>query len=124
MPSPFPGMDPYLEGDMWTTVHFQLAAEIVHQLAPKLRPRYVAWAERYQVLENPEAVAITSGSSYPDVGIVSTGRAASEAARTATVSVPVRMTTVMPQPVPHVRMVIRDSARRKLVTVIEIGNGP
>ena len=29
MPSPFPGMDPYLEGALWTTVHFSLSAEIV-----------------------------------------------------------------------------------------------
>ncbi len=40
MPSPFPGMDPYLEGSLWTTFHFSLAAEIVRQLAPKVRPRY------------------------------------------------------------------------------------
>jgi hypothetical protein len=41
MPSPFPGMDPYLEGALWTTVHFSLSAEIVRQLAPKVRPRVV-----------------------------------------------------------------------------------
>jgi Protein of unknown function (DUF4058) len=42
MPSPFPGMDPYLEGDLWTTVHSMFAATIVLQLAPQIRPRYVA----------------------------------------------------------------------------------
>jgi hypothetical protein len=48
MPSPFPGMDPYLEGALWTTVHFSLSAEIVRQLAPKLRPRYLVLpAERF-----------------------------------------------------------------------------
>ena len=26
-------MDPYLEGALWTTVHFSLSAEIVRQLA-------------------------------------------------------------------------------------------
>src|SRR5881396_2152160 len=41
MPSPFPGMDPYLEGELWTTVHFSLSADIVRQLAPQLRPRYL-----------------------------------------------------------------------------------
>ena len=34
MPNPFPGMDPYLEGDLWTTVHTDLCAEIARQLAP------------------------------------------------------------------------------------------
>lgn len=36
MPSPFPRMDPYLEGSLWTTFHFSLAAEIVRQLAPRV----------------------------------------------------------------------------------------
>ncbi len=53
MPSPFPGMDPYLEGSLWTTVHFSLSAEIVRQLAPRLRPRYLVLpAERF-VMESP-----------------------------------------------------------------------
>src|SRR6266480_2219460 len=42
MPSPFPGMDPYLEGTYWMTFHTQMIAEIARQLAPKLRPRYLA----------------------------------------------------------------------------------
>ena len=41
MPSPFPGMDPYLEGALWTTFHFAFGAVIVRQLAPRLRPRYL-----------------------------------------------------------------------------------
>jgi len=35
-------MDPYLEGALWTTLHHSLGTEIIRQLAPKLRPRYVA----------------------------------------------------------------------------------
>jgi Protein of unknown function (DUF4058) len=47
-------MDPYLEGALWTTVHFSLSAEIVRQLAPKLRPRYLVLpAERF-VTETPQ----------------------------------------------------------------------
>jgi hypothetical protein len=29
MPSPFPGMDPDLEGALWTTLHHSLGSEIV-----------------------------------------------------------------------------------------------
>src|SRR5262249_42126321 len=50
MPNPFPGMDPYLEGDLWTTVHTDLCAEIARQLSPKLRPKYVALSTRRGVL--------------------------------------------------------------------------
>ena len=42
MPSPFPGMDPYLEGSLWPDVHQRLATEISDVLTPRLRPRYVA----------------------------------------------------------------------------------
>jgi hypothetical protein len=60
MPSPFPGMDPYVEDTWWTTVHFSLSAEFVRLLAPKLRPRYLVLpAERF-VMETPESVAITA----------------------------------------------------------------
>jgi Protein of unknown function (DUF4058) len=56
VPSPFPGMDPYLEGSLWTTVHAQLSAEIARQLAPKLRPRYLAFTNERTVM--PEAVPL------------------------------------------------------------------
>ena len=42
MPSPFPGMDPYLEGEEWSDVHQALGAQIRKQLAPAIAPKYVA----------------------------------------------------------------------------------
>jgi hypothetical protein len=43
MPSPFPGMDPYLETpDLWPDVHHQLISEIQGTLNRLLRPHYVA----------------------------------------------------------------------------------
>jgi hypothetical protein len=41
MPTPFPGMDPYLEKrGIWSQVHTQLIVKIQDFLAPQLRPRY------------------------------------------------------------------------------------
>lgn len=37
MPSPFPGMDPYLEGYLWPDVHHRLASEIARQLGKMVR---------------------------------------------------------------------------------------
>src|SRR5258708_1463446 len=54
MPSPFPGMDPYLEGSLWTTVHAELAVEMARQLAPRLRPHYLALPQKRFVLANVE----------------------------------------------------------------------
>src|SRR6516165_11249254 len=46
MPSPFPGMDPYLESPViWPDVHHELISEIRAALNPSLVPRYVARVE-------------------------------------------------------------------------------
>lgn len=69
MPSPFPGMDPYLEGALWTTLHHGLGTEIVRQLAPKLRPRYVALPVERFVMDMTSGVSVTTTSIYPDVSV-------------------------------------------------------
>lgn len=41
MPSPFPGMNPYLEHpDRWPTVHNRLIVGLANLLAPCLLPKY------------------------------------------------------------------------------------
>jgi hypothetical protein len=41
MPSPFPGVDPYLEApEYWAEVHSRMIVAIADDLAPKVRPRY------------------------------------------------------------------------------------
>ena len=37
----FPGMDPFLEGSLWMSVHTQLWAVIAGELAPPVRPEYL-----------------------------------------------------------------------------------
>lgn len=120
MPSPFPGMDPYLEGSLWTTVHFSLSAEIVRQLAPKLRPRYLVLpAERF-VMESPESVAITTAEMYPDVGVTEHHSSDHWLRETAVLTPPLQIATVIPAPIPHVTIEIRDAANRELVTAVEL----
>ena len=44
MPSPFPGMDPYLEGYLWPDVYRRLATQICRQLArASIRAQTRAW---------------------------------------------------------------------------------
>ena len=118
MPSPFPGMDPYLEGNLWTSVHLHLASEVARQLTPRLQPRYVALPQQRFILDAPEDVAITAGDIYPDIGVVRAGPPAAGAA-SAVAEAPLQLITVMPSPVPHSWVEIRDVAERQLVTVIE-----
>src|SRR5262249_44772589 len=51
MPSPFPGMDPYLEARrLWRSVHLGLIYNIAADLQPQLVPRYVARPEERVLL--------------------------------------------------------------------------
>ena len=55
MPSPFPGMDPYLENpEIWPEVHSRLIVAIADVLAPNLHPNYYAAIEKRTYLNTPE----------------------------------------------------------------------
>ena len=119
MPSPFPGMDPYLEGALWTTFHFAFGAEIVRQLAPRLRPRYLVLPVERFVMETSDDIAITT-NIYPDVGVAKNLREVLATYTTSAIVAPLHLATVIPEAVPHVSIEIRDTANRQLVTAIEI----
>ena len=68
MPSPFPGMDPYLEGYLWPDVHSALAHTIRQQLAPQIQPKYVARLEISVIEDQNPAAEI--GIMYPDVEVI------------------------------------------------------
>jgi Protein of unknown function (DUF4058) len=72
MPSPFPGMDPYIEASrLWEDFHHDLISEIKHALASRLPERYVVRAgERSYValaVENEDQTR----SFQPDVAVAS-----------------------------------------------------
>ena len=68
MPSPFPGMNPFLENlDVWSTFHIQMLAAMADRLSAQVRPDYLvhmeAHIERQRYLEirdrrNRELVAV------------------------------------------------------------------
>jgi hypothetical protein len=119
MPNPFPGMDPYLEGDLWMTVHTDLCAEIARQLSPKLRPKHVALSTRRVVLAPPDENEGLVGQRFPDVGFLSSHRPTSSIGA-AVVFAPLNLPVSFPEPIPHVSVEIRDVAERRLVTCIEV----
>jgi len=120
MPSPFPGMDPYLESAEWTSVHHNLTSAIGRRLAPKVSPKYVVRTEERFVLEILDDVGMTRTSYYPDFGVAET-KATYEATQTHRgITPPVLLRALMPTPVPHVTLEIRSVTNRELVTAIEI----
>lgn len=120
MPSPFPGMDPYLEGPTWMSFHGQLIAEIARQLAPRLRPKYVALMDERVIWDAPDDdVWVDAVEARPDVAVVESPRAGMVSESSA-LAAPLTMATVMPTPVTHRSVEIRDVADRQLVCAIEV----
>lgn len=118
MPNPFPGMDPYLEGPLWTTVHAGLITEISRQLNPKIQPRYVALIEERIVIAPPDS-SETSQGRIPDVGIhAMNGPARSATAGSTTAPIVTRL--AKPEARSFKSIEIRESIGRRLVTIIEV----
>lgn len=123
MPSPFPGVDPYLEGYLWPDVHHALASKIRQHLTPQLRPRYTARLEVYVVEDSlPESEI---GILYPDVEVMQTRQQSQTPAMPASASVavtpaPLTLPVLQPVTVRLANVEIRDTAQNLLVTCIEI----
>jgi|SRR5581483_6225847 len=119
MPSPFPGMDPYLEGELWTSFHALFVPEIIRLLMPQLRPRYIALAQKYQIAVDSSDAKKAAAETYPDVRLVHTGTPSAPALTSAFGTAPLEMATVIAHSEPHLWIEIRDIKNRKLVTAIE-----
>lgn len=116
MPSPFPGMDPWLEEpDRWPAVHTRLITTLGDTLVAALKPRYVVVIEERVYIDHdpPEVmradVALTEGSRAPRHS-PSKGTSA---------VVPVLVPTVMAERVHEPLLTIR-SRDEEVVTVIEV----
>jgi hypothetical protein len=118
VPSPFPGMDPYLEHlTLWPGVHNGLIAALQLSLAPQLRPRYyVAIEERLYITEPDQRVFV----GRPDLAVV--GQPAAESARKPAPSASSVLTVQVPLPdeVRETYLEVRETGRDYVVTVVEI----
>lgn len=120
--SPFPGMDPYLEADMWPDVHHNLASEIQDVIAPQIAPKYIAKVEPRVIKDQSAQQDI--GIMYPDVGPFEKDSVAETPEKEmgkagitpSTLSVP----RVMEWEVRLPTVYLYDRQRQQLVTAIEI----
>lgn len=121
MPSPFPGMDPYIEHPhVWSDFHSDLAGEIRAQLNPEIRPRYVARLVplvTYDLIE----VAQTRGVR-PDVAVWQTDAPSAAAGDTAVAipPAPAESTVAIEMPLRLLSIEIHLVETLELVTAIEI----
>lgn len=120
MPTPFPGVDPYLERHgLWPDVHNRLIVSVADVLAPQLRPRYFVSIEERTYMVVPDDLLFTgradvtvvqpfggdplAGGAYSahDVGFV-------------TVELPV------PDELRETYLEIRSTADNRVVTMLEV----
>ena len=124
MGSPFPGMDPYLEGEMWQEFHGTLINTIRGQLMPQLRPKYVALLAKRYVVDRPAAGIGEPGIRviYPDLHVIERDDRLLRESAIAYGGVAPTAELVSPvgEEVPLLSLEIRDVAERRLVTLIEV----
>lgn len=123
MPSPFPGMDPFLEAQEWEDFHTRMITLVSDELAPHVRPRYVVRVERRVYLEHvPEE---PSHAARPDVLVLQRVRGQNAPATVAVTTAALEPPFVEAMlPVPEERreafLTIRDRGTMEVVTVIEL----
>src|SRR4029453_18683128 len=125
MPTPFPGMDPYLEHPaLWPDVHNGLIAELRNTLAPQLRPRYYVALEERTYLAEPAGLAFVShpdvtvvGSPTPAANRTSPGEAASMGVATLE---PVIIELPIPELVRETYLEVRLAQTHAVIAVLEL----
>ena len=119
MPTPFPGMDPYLEHPaLWPGVHNRLIAAIADDLGVRVAPRYYIGLEQRTYLLNPDDLVFVG---RPDVSVLTEGAEAGdgafwERAGAAVLEVDVPMT----DEVRETFLEIHEVGTERLVTVVEL----
>ncbi|HUE72390.1 MAG TPA: DUF4058 family protein [Pirellulaceae bacterium] len=120
MPSPFPGMDPFLEDQEWEDFHATFNTVMREELAPGVEPRYIVRVERRVYVEHGlgnddqvrwgDVAVLASGDPTPIAVAEPKARAAIE---------PVECILPMPQERRETFLVIRERETMEVVTVIE-----
>jgi hypothetical protein len=122
MPSPFPGMDPFIEGQVWEDFHHEFISDLRALLLPSVRPRYAVRVEHriyveYQPGEPDHFIR-------SDVSVIEEHRRLSSTrtggAATAIAVEPITLTLPMPERRRTAFLTVRDRATMEVVTVVEV----
>ena len=123
MPSPFPGMDPYLEEPaIWSGFHHAFLSSLQERLGPAVRPKYFVRVEEriYVAHEDDPAYRFI----VPDVRVIDAGRAGRPATGRGTgglvIAPPVPVVEMADPEIHEHRLEILDRVDRSVVTVIEM----
>ena len=119
MPSPFPGMDPYLEHPaIWPDVHQRLIVALADALGPQLRPRYRAAIEERVYVTDVEGPFFLG---RPDLSVIEIGPAAGPAMQAPVALVEPRIVQVpLLDRIREGYLEVREIATGDVVAVVEL----
>lgn len=125
MPSPFPGMDPFIEAQEWTDFHARFINALSDRLTPGLRPRYTTRIERRVYVESvgdKQSIVpdVTITASQRETNPLGSGFESSLGSNVATSIAPVECPLAMPLEHRESYLVIRNRENQRVVTVIEL----
>ena len=121
MSSPFPGMNPYLEYPaLWSGVHHRLITAIANDIAPKIRPLYIAAIEErvYQISQETSLLV-----GIPDVSVQRSSAKKNNKSTVAivdTTTKPVEVTIPLPETLTEGYLEIRAVETGEVITIIEV----
>lgn len=128
MPSPFPGMDPYLEQSaFWSSFHSRLVVALADAIEPQLSPQYYVEVETrtYRSEEGDESLLV----GIPDAIVFSERSSTStpesepmleDAAAIATQPRPERVAVPLPQVTNERYLEVREIGTDEVITAIEV----
>ena len=122
MTSPFPGMDPFIEGQCWSDCHHELISSIRAQLVPTLLPDYFVNVEKsITLVRDDEEAGDFDRIVVPDLSVEESGEWTGGSDGGMAVAVkPVTRTLPKPQVVKRPYLTVRSMHNREIVTVIEL----
>ncbi len=119
MPSPFPGMDPFIEEQKWRSFHSTFIPNLGAALTAAVRPRYVVDIEAnvYLAREDGDLLRIIA----PDLLVVqNTGCLETTDGAVAVETEPALLTLPAIDPMEEIYLVVRSREDNDVVTVIEL----
>jgi uncharacterized protein DUF4058 len=122
MPSPFPGMDPFIESRrIWSDFHLDLAAEIRAYLNACIQPGYYATAVTYVTYDVIEVAQSRPRAVSPDVSVWRTELPSPTPGAMAVIDPPLAQSTVpLEVPMRLANVEVREAGTDTLVTAIDI----
>lgn len=118
MPSPFPGMDPFVEGQLWADFHGRFVPALGDALVPVLRPRYVALIEERVYVEHSLDESLRS--VRPDISVVRASGRPSPSGSGVLPSPSVAVALAMPETLRERFLTVRLRESREVVAVVEL----